>query len=153
MVTVSVITLSDDLQRLVQEINQASWDDTNEMSKYDSAALSAYLKRQDALFVACHDIVEGGRTLLGMASARIEIKPYGNERWLYVDEVDVCADQRQRGAGKAVMQKLIEVAENAGCEEVWLATEVDNRAANTLYQSLDPDDVTQIIGYTYEIQD
>lgn len=152
MIVVSVITLNDNLQRLVQEINQATWNDANEMSQYDVAALSAYLKRQDSLFVACHDVVEAGRTLLGMASARLEIKPYGNKRWLYVDEVDVCADQRQRGAGKAIMRKLIELAENADCEEVWLATEVDNHAANALYRSLDPDDVTHVIGYTYEIQ-
>lgn len=150
MMTVEVITLHDDLQQLVEEINQASWDDGNEMSKFDVEALSEYLARQDTLFVACHDIVEGDRTLLGIASSRLEIKPYDKERWLYVDEVDVCADQRQRGAGKAIMRKLIAIAEDAGCEEVWLGTEADNQAANALYQSLAPDDVAQVIGYTYE---
>ena len=87
---------------------------------------------------------------MGMASGRFEIKPYGQERWLYVDEVDVCADQRQKGAGKAIMQRLIELAEQAGCEELWLGTEVDNAAANALYRSLQPDDVSQVVGYTFE---
>ena len=34
--------------------------------------------------------------------------------------------------------------------EVWLATEVDNDAANALYRSLEPDDVAEVVGYTYE---
>ncbi len=150
MISVSIITKADDLERLVAEINRASWDDANEMSEYHVGALATYLQRQDTLFVACHDVDGSERTLLGMASSRFEIKPYAQETWLYVDEVDVCADQRRRGVGKAIMRKLIELAEEAGCEEVWLGTEVDNRAANALYQSLDPDDVAQVVGYTYD---
>lgn len=153
MISVRVLTLVDNLQQIVDEINQASWDHANEMCAYDVVSLSAYLERQDTLFVSCHDVTADRRTLLGMASARVELKPYGSKRWLYVDEVDVCADQRRRGAGKAIMRKLIELADEAGCEEVWLATEVDNHAANALYLSLGPDDVTQVIGYTYEIMD
>lgn len=153
MITVTVISIDDDLQRLVDEINSASWDDANEMSEYGVEALAEYLTSQDTLFVACHDISERDRTLLGFASSRFEVKPYDRSRWLYVDEVDVCADQRQRGAGKAIMRKLIEVAENSGCEELWLGTEVDNQAANALYRSLDPDEVETFIGYTYETDD
>ncbi|MBK8257556.1 MAG: GNAT family N-acetyltransferase [Polyangiaceae bacterium] len=146
----SVVTTASDLEQLVGEINQASWDDTNEMDPYDVAALSAYLARQDNLFVVCHEIRHNARTLLGIASARFQLKPYANERWLYVDEVDVCADQRRKGAGKAMMQKLIDMARADGCEEVWLGADKDNQAANALYRSLDPDDVSHVMGYTYE---
>ncbi len=149
MIVVSIVRLADDLQQLVEEINRASWDDLNDIAEHDVAALSAYLERQDTLFVACHDVAGAGRTLLGVASARMQVKPYGHERWLYIDEVDVCADQRRRGAGKAIMHKLIELAQEAGCREVWLGTEADNDAANALYRSLDPDDVEEFIGYTY----
>ena len=78
------------------------------------------------------------------------MKPYDHELWLYVDEVDVCADQRQKGAGKAIMNKLLDIAEDEECEEVWLGTEVDNVAANALYRSIDPDDIEQFVGYTWE---
>lgn len=150
MMVVEVVTLASDLDALVAAINQASWDDANEMSEYDVPALQAYLERQDTVFVACFEKVDGQSRLLGMASSRMEIKPYGHERWLYVDEVDVCADQRQRGAGKLIMQKLLQIAVEAGCEELWLGTEVDNLPANALYRSLDPDDIADVIGYTYE---
>ncbi len=151
MITVTLVTLTDDLARLVAEINQAAWDSGNEMSVYDVPALSTYLARPDTLFVTCHDVHDAGRNLLGMASARVEPKPYGHERWLYVDEVDVCADQRRRGAGRAIMQRLIDLAREAGCAEVWLGAERENHAANALYRSLDPAEVTEVIGYTYLI--
>ena len=147
---VKAITLEDDLEQLVTEVNEASWDEDNAISPYDVVALTAYLERQDTVFIACHDHSGGSPSLLGMASARIEIKPYGNQRWLYVDEVDVCANQRQRGAGKRMMEELLEIADREGCKELWLATETDNLAANRLYQSLDPDEATEIIGYAYK---
>jgi ribosomal protein S18 acetylase RimI-like enzyme len=153
MISVRVITTDDDLLQLVDEINQASWDATNDMTVYDVDGLTAYLNHQDTVFVACHEITEAGSIFMGMASARLEIKPYHGARWLYVDEVDVCADQRQKGAGKAMMRKLFELANAAGCEEVWLAAESNNQAANALYRSLEPGEVAQIVGYTYIAQE
>ena len=150
MIDVNVITLSDNLQNIVDEINNASWDGSNEMSPYDIESISAYLERQDTLFVACHDFSSKPPKLLGIASSRIEIKPYGKKLWLYVDEVDVCSDQRLKGVGKAIMRKLIEIAREKGCEEVWLGAEAGNAAANALYLSLKPEEVTQVVGYTFE---
>src|SRR5687767_5834896 len=153
MIDVNILTSSDDLSKIVHEINHASWDSANEMSVYEVESLSTYLERQDTLFVTCHDISSDPPTLLGIASCRIEIKPYGKELWLYVDEVDVCSDQRRKGAGKAIMQKLIEIASERGCKEVWLGAEVENMAANALYLSLKPDTVARVVGYTFEIHE
>jgi GNAT superfamily N-acetyltransferase len=128
MIVVTAVTRDDDLSLIVSEIDSASWDRANEMSAYDTEGLSAYLRCQDAMFLACHDVVDGRRTLLGMASARLQTKPYGKERWLYVDEVDVCADQRRRGAGKALMKELLAIAQQAGCTEVWLGADGNSRS-------------------------
>ena len=151
MITVSVITANNDLAKLVADINQAAWDTANDMVAYDVASLSAYLACQDTVFVACYDTTDSSRIFMGMASARLQIKPYDKMRWLYIDEVDVCADQRHKGAGKAIIKKLIAIAQDAGCDEVWLGTETDNQPAKALYQSLAPDEVEQIVGYTYEL--
>jgi len=152
VIVASVVTREDDLRRLVEEINSASWDEANEMTEFDADALAEYLDRQDTVFVACHELIGADRILLGIASSRLEMKPYGRERWLYVDEVDVCADQRRKGAGKAIMRKLLEIAAEARCEELWLGTEPDNRAANALYRSLGPDSVDLFVGYTFEFE-
>lgn len=153
MLSVQLTTSGDDLDQLVEQINAAQWDDANEISEYDRDALLHYLDHTDTYFVTCYDASTAPATLMGMASARLEIKPYARERWLYVDEVDVCVDQRRRGAGKAIMNKLLEIADDADCEELWLGTEIDNQPANALYRSLEPDDVAQVIGYTYEMED
>ena len=150
MIVVKSIKPSDDLTQLVNEINNASWDMSNEISEYDAESLFAYLERQDTLFVTCHNVCPEKTCLLGMASARFEMKPYKKEFWLYVDEVDVCADKRRKGVGKTIMNHLIELAFKKGCEEVWLGTELENIPANALYKSLNPDDITQVVGYSYE---
>lgn len=147
---VKEITLEDDLDSLVLRINDASWDDANEISAYDVACLRAYLERQDTIFITCDEKSDEGTVLLGIASSRIEIKPYGKELWLYVDEVDVCADQREKGAGKLIMQTLVKIAEDRGCAELWLGAEADNDPANALYRSLAPNEVSNVTGYTYE---
>jgi len=153
MIETAVVNAQDDVAQLVDDINRAAWDDTNEMSAYDVPSLLAYLERQDTLFVTCYQIQPAVRILIGVASSRFESKPYGGERWLYVDEVDVCSDHRRKGAGTAIMNKLFELAREADCEDIWLGTEVENNAANALYESLDPDDVANVIGYTYELDE
>ena len=147
------ISPDEDLHRLVEEINGASWDEANEMTRYDVEGLQAYLERQDTVFIACHEDPDDGGALLGIASSRIEIKPYDKELWLYVDEVDVCADQRKKGAGKLIMQTLMAIAKEEGCGELWLGTEVDNVPANALYRSLDPADASTFVGYTFATSD
>lgn len=151
MIIAQRITSDHDISRLVTEINQARWDDGNDMTDYDLAGLSAHIDRQDTVFVACHQVDGTDRRLLGIASGRLELKPYGNERWLYVDEVDVAADQRRKGAGKAIMERLFDIAMQAGCVEVWLGTEVDNDPANALYASLHPTERETFVGYAWEI--
>lgn len=152
MNAVEVIDEQSDLRRLVDEINSASWDIANDMTEYDAESLLAFLEHEGTIFVACHEYVDGSRELLGIASSRLEVKPYAKERWLYVDEVDVCADHRRKGAGKAIMRKLLNIANEEECIELWLGTEVDNDAANALYRSLEPEEVENFVGYTYGLK-
>lgn len=72
---VEEITLEDDLDSLVAEINNSYWDEPNEISEYDVGSLKAYLKRKDTIFLACHEGADEGAVLLGIASLRIEMSP------------------------------------------------------------------------------
>lgn len=149
MIVVERIAGDADLDTLVEEINAASWDEANEMGEYDVESLRRYLRSQDTVFVTCHEVEGSTRSLLGLASGRLEIKPDDSERWLYVDEVDVASDQRRKGAGRAIMSELMAVARAAGCTEMWLGTEIDNGAANALYSALDPSERETFVGYTW----
>lgn len=150
MLTVKHVSIDSELTQIVEDINNASWDDANDVCDYDVASLEAYLKKEDTIFLVCYDEAET-KTFLGMASGRLELKPYDQERWLYVDEVDVCVNQRRKGAGAAIMRKMLEIAQREDCEELWLGTEIDNIPANSLYKSLTPNAVDAFVGYTFEL--
>ncbi len=152
MKQVKNVKLTDNIVELVRQINEASWDAENKIEKYDETSLTSYLERQDTIFISCHEITEKESFLLGIGSARIEIKPYCREFWLYVDEVHVCSDHRRKGVGKQMMNELLQIAHDYDCEEIWLATEIDNMPANALYQSLNPTNASQVVGYIYEIK-
>ncbi|MEO1366514.1 MAG: hypothetical protein AAFX50_05020, partial [Acidobacteriota bacterium] len=77
MTRVCTVTRSDDLHRIVAEINGAVWDEDNEIHRHDAEALAAYLERQDTIFLTCHDVSAEPPALLGMASAVVQMKPYG----------------------------------------------------------------------------
>jgi len=48
------------------------------------------------------------------------------------------------------MRKFFELADAAGCFEVWLGTEPDNTSAKALYNSLSPDEVAEFVGFNFE---
>ena len=151
MFTTTVVSVRDNLTKIVDDINAAQWDEANEISPYREQALRQYLDTTDTVFITCYRSEAGESELLGMASGRVEIKPYDATQWLYVDEVDVCVNQRRKGVGRALMEAMCALAVEADCELVWLGTEPDNTAANALYDSLEPDEVEPFTGYCFEL--
>ena len=149
---VRVVTAEDDLETLVDHINASQWDEVNEMQDYAVDALRSYLQVKDMVFVVCYLVDGDSRRFAGMASARLEQKPYDFEKWLYIDEVDTCSNLRKQGAGTALMNKLLEIADENDCDEVWLGAEADNSLANSFYESLQPDFIDAVIGYTFEVK-
>ncbi len=143
------ITTADDLEGLVVLINNACWDSGNDMADYRAEDLVLFLSDDNNLLVAAF-VGERAAELGGIASARVALKPYDQCRWLYIDEVDTCANLRRRGIGRALMNRLLTFARESGCQEVWLGTEPDNEAANGLYRSLQPESVDLFVGYTFD---
>lgn len=147
-----LLTEADDLEAIVTDINEAQWDAENDMADYDVESLRHYLNQQDKLFAVCYQSQDSGQVLAGVASASVQCKPYDKMRWLYVDEVDAAVNFRQLGVGTALMSLLLAYSEKNNFDEVWLGTEGDNVAANKLYQSIGPDHVDEVVGYTYEMR-
>lgn len=146
MLSIKKITVNDDLNKIVLEIQKATWVAASEISAEDYSAqdLKAFLIRTESVFVVAYS----DEQFSGMASAKILNKPNG-DIWLYIDEVDVCKNYLKQGIGKALMNYLISFAHESNCDEVWLGTEVDNEAANALYISINPSEIQNFIGYTY----
>jgi ribosomal protein S18 acetylase RimI-like enzyme len=102
----------------------------------------------DPNYLLLYAYVDG--RVAGLALAMRMLKP-GKEHWLYVDELDTHPDYRRMGVGKALMTELFRYARSWGLKEVWLGTEPDNTAANSLYRSLNPTEREKFIGYTFQL--
>lgn len=92
--------------------------------------LTAYLAEQTHWLVAAvlNDQV------IGKATAMVHRRP-DKEDELYLDEIDVIPSLRRNGIAKLILKKMLEMADDWGCEECWLGTEKDNIPARNLYES------------------
>ena len=145
------VSAADDLEKLAAQINAAVWDADNDIGLYSAAGLAAYLSHDDRLILVC-TVGEGDREkLAGMASAQFQLKPYSNQCWLYVDEVDTSVSCRRKGVATGLMRLLFELARKRHCVEVWLGTEKANTAAQALYDKLRPQEREVFVGYSYQV--
>jgi len=71
--------------------------------------------------------------VIGMASA-INYSHPDKSPELWVNEVGVCKTFRRRGIGRQLLACLFDHAREIGCQEAWVATELDNKAARGLYR-------------------
>ncbi len=72
--------------------------------------------------------------VIGKCTAMVHKRP-DKEDELYIDEIDVIENLRRNGIAKLMLSKILELADEHGCEECWLGTEQDNIAARKLYES------------------
>ena len=72
---------------------------------------------------------------------------------LYIDEVGVADKALRRGIGTQLMEAMLELGRQHGCESAWVATEADNRPAQALYRSLDPTETERCVYYLYDLDD
>ena len=137
----------DDLAYWAETMEAAQWDEGNAIEDaYTNESLARFVADPDNVFVVICD----GDDFMGMASGRVMYKPYGEECWLYVDEVDVAVNRRQRGAGRALVEALLRIGDEQDCDEVWLGTEHDNDPAIALYRSTRGAE-EKVLGYTWAL--
>ena len=72
---------------------------------------------------------------------------------LFINEVGVSGRFRRRGIGRRLVAALIARGKELGCEEAWVATEVGNKPARALYETLGglPDDEHAVV-YVYPLK-
>ena len=95
-----------------------------------SKLLSSFLSDETHWLVAA--VLDG--TVVGKATAMVHRRP-DKEDELYLDEIDVIPSLRRKGIAKLILAKVLEMADEWGCEECWLGTEKDNIPARKLYES------------------
>lgn len=89
--------------------------------------------------------------VVGMGSLVVYLHPdKGPNGW--INEVGSGDDWRRLGIGRRIMEALLRLAEDLGCEETWLGTEPDNAPALALYRSLVSGEEAEVVAFSYDTE-
>ena len=71
--------------------------------------------------------------------------PDGRPTELYVDEVAVTPARQRERIARRMLEAMLALGREQGCQEMWVGTEPDNVAARALYKSLAADGETFVM--------
>ncbi len=100
---------------------------------------------------ALHEIVVAtdGAEIIGMASGTILFHP-DKPPAFFIAEVGTHEDYQRRGIATRMVETLMQIARDRGCEGIWLATEADNEPARSLYRQLGARETAGIVVYDWD---
>ncbi len=136
--------------RIVQQDNASLLDQVDD-EVFDHAVqpalLEAFLASQShAMVVAVLD-----DRVVGMATGVSYVHP-DKPLAMFINEVGVSPRMQGKGIGKRLVTALLDEARRRGCSEAWVATEVGNRPARALYESLGGvEDSEHAVVYVYPL--
>lgn len=87
--------------------------------------------------------------VVGFASGTVVMHP-DKAVGFFVNEVGVGDAFRRQGIATRLLQRIIDLARDRGCEEFWLVTEGDNTPARGLYRKLNAQETEDIVMYEFK---
>ncbi len=97
-------------------------------------------------------VAQSAGEVIGFASGTVIMHPDKAPQF-FINEVGVHEDFHRQGIGRRLMERLIDVARDRGCEEMWVLTESDNDAARGLYAAAGGTASTGIVMYDWSDED
>lgn len=73
--------------------------------------------------------------VVGQVAAVVHRHPDGRPTELYIDEVAVAPAQQRQGIARRMLDAMLALGKDLGCQEAWVGTEPDNVPARYLYES------------------
>lgn len=101
---------------------------------------------QSVIFLALKDGIGCGFTQLYPAFSSVAMRPI----WI-LNDLFVAPEARRHGVGESLMKAATEFAAESGAKRLVLATAVDNRAAQLLYEKIGWTRDNAFIHFNYEI--
>jgi ribosomal protein S18 acetylase RimI-like enzyme len=96
-----------------------------------------------ALATRIRELLDGGDTIVllagaadGLALLRLRPSLWSRAQEAYLAELYVVPELRGQGIGRALMERVLEVARAAGADHIDLGTSEDDVAARTLYERM-----------------
>ena len=134
-----------DLDTISAELNAADWEaSVKDFSKDD---FEKFLDSPDRFYLIAS--IDG--KIAGAIHGYKLLHPTG-VTYMYIDEVDTMANQRRQGVAKTMMEAVLKLAKEWGCDQAWLGTEHDNEPAKALYLGLNPFEIENGPIYSYKIE-
>lgn len=87
--------------------------------------------------------------VIGFASGTVLMHP-DKPTQFFVNEVSVHKDYRRRGVANRLMERIMDLARDRGCEGIWCATEWENSAARGLYKAMKARETPGIVVYDWD---
>jgi ribosomal protein S18 acetylase RimI-like enzyme len=97
--------------------------------KVQPALLNAFLANSANLLVVA--VAEG--QVVGMATGISYVHP-DKPLELFINEVGVSGRFHRQGLGRKLVARLLQEGKELGCTGAWVATELDNKPARSLYE-------------------
>lgn len=80
-------------------------------------------------------VARSGGLVVGQVRAMVHLQPDGPTQ-LYIDNLGVAPDHQRQGIGRALLREAFLWGQEMGCEDAWVATELDNQPARALYHTV-----------------
>lgn len=122
-VSIQVITKRNAL--ILDDVAEDVFDDD-----IDEDRLAAYLDEKN--HILCVAVDEG--LVVGHVRAIIHHHPDAPPE-LYIDNAGVTPEFQRQGIAKRLVQEIVAIGRERGCEDIWVGTESDNESAKALYRS------------------
>ena len=111
----------------------------------DPVQAGAFLAHPDHEIVVAID--EG--VVIGFASGAELLHP-DKPPSFFIAEVGVDETHQRRGIAAELVERLVSVARERGCQGVWVATEEDNEAARALYRRVGARETGGVVVYDWD---
>ncbi|PSB55575.1 GNAT family N-acetyltransferase [Chamaesiphon polymorphus] len=89
--------------------------------------------------------------VIGFISAVHYVHPDKPVPELWINEVGVAATHQRQGIGKRLMNAVLEIGRDLGCEVAWVLTDRDNTAAMSLYASVGNSAATDHVMFSFDL--
>jgi len=123
---VNIIQISYENTELLNSIAEDVFD-----NEIDFEFLSNYVKEKSHLML----IALTNNVVVGQVSSVIHIH-IDRPMELYINNLGVTPSCQRQGIATKLIENSLAIAKEMGCEEIWVATEPENRQARRFYASL-----------------
>jgi ribosomal protein S18 acetylase RimI-like enzyme len=93
-----------------------------------------------------------GDLVIGFVSAVHYVHPDKIHPELWINEIGVAATHQRQGIGKQLMNAILDIARELGCETAWVLTDPNNTAAMNLYAAVgSPEPPTDCVMFSFDL--